>query len=314
MRSRRSSSVSLGTRQLPVSQRNLLDPALTEVAILPEELLGEMVRAYQLARDAVAVVGAAWARLEPEIGRLEGDVLALQKDATLLGIGAETDQDLANIETELARVRRLVSTDPLAVAGSIDATLSPRLRELAGRIHELKSHKASASRGLADADAMLDELRTADALATEAAERARREIAGFEISASARTARQEIRQGLLPWREKITRAAEAGHWKAADVGLARWLEVAHGVLAAEREVIRTAQAAEQRRVELQGRLGARKAQASALLARGVAAPPTLDALAIEAEATLRARPVDLEKATRDIERYEGAVRALAPRT
>jgi len=92
-------SVSLGTRQLPVSQRNLLDPALTEVAILPEELLGEMVRAYQLARDAVAVVGAAWARLEPEIGRLEGDVLALQKDATLLGIGAETDQDLANIET-----------------------------------------------------------------------------------------------------------------------------------------------------------------------------------------------------------------------
>jgi len=153
---------------------------------------------------------------------------------------------------------------------------------------------------------MLDELRTADALATEAAERARREIAGFEISASARTARQEIRQGLLPWREKITRAA--------DVGLARWLEVAHGVLAAEREVIRTAQAAEQRRVELQGRLGARKAQASALLARGVAAPPTLDALAIEAEATLRARPVDLEKATRDIERYEGAVRALAPRT
>ena len=74
-----------------------------------------------------------------------------------------------------------------------------------------------------------------------------------------------------------------------------------------------AQAGEQRRVELQGRLGARKAQASALLARGVVAPPTLDALAIEAEATLRMRPLDLEKATRDIERYEGAVRALAPR-
>jgi len=306
-------SITLGTRQLPVAQRNLLDAATSEVAIVPEQLLNEMVRAYQLARDAVAEVGAAWGRLEPLLLDIEREVALVQAEATALDQEEATRTELEQIASLLARVRTTVSTDPLGVTGSVDSDLAPRVSQLRAKLSDLANHKASVTRGLSAAAALLSELAEADRMAMEAVVHASREFAGFEVGATARAARQEVVQGLIPWREKIESAAKAAHWKAADVGLARWLEVAHGIVAAQREVIRVANGAEQTRTELGGRLSARRAQATALASRGIVAPVELEQLARDAEATLRARPTDLAKAARDIDRYEAAVRALTAR-
>ena len=306
--------ISLGTRQMPVAERNLLDPTATEVAVVPDELLGEMVRAYQLARDAVADVAAAWGRLEPTLLALEQDVAEVQKEAAALGQTETTDTELEPLLLELGRVRLLVSTDPLGVAGSVDATLAPRVRDLRAKLSALAAQKERVTRGLEETDALLAEVDRAAEAASEAAARAAREIAGFDVGVAAQRSRQEVVQGLLPWREKIATAAQAAHWRAADVGLARWLEVARGVLAAEVEVARAAEAAEAKRTELLGRLSARRAQQSALAARGVPASPDLDLVARSAEALLRDRPTDLEKAAREVERYEEKMRELSPTT
>ena len=288
---------------MPVAERNLLDPTATEVAVVPDELLGEMVRAYQLARDAVADVAAAWGRLEPTLLALEQDVAEVQKEAAALGQTETTDTELEPLLLELGRVRLLVSTDPLGVAGSVDATLAPRVRDLRAKLSALAAQKERVTRGLEETDALLAEVDRAAEAASEAAARAAREIAGFDVGVAAQRSRQEVVQGLLHGAQKIATAAQAAHWRAADVGLARWLEVARGVLAAEVEVARAAEAAEAKRTELLGRLSARRAQQSALAARGVPASPDLDLVARSAEALLRDRPTDLEKAAREVERY-----------
>ncbi len=303
-------SITLGTRQLPVAQRNLLDPATTEVAVVPEALLSEMVRAYQVARDAVAEVAAAWARVEPRLLELEQDVAEAQKEAALLDQVEATREAVARVVADLGRVRTRVATDPLGVLGQVDADVAPQLGALRSMLGELGAHKASVTRGLGEADTILAKLDEATRAADEATARAEREIAGMPVSSSARAGRREIVRGLQPWREKITTAAQAGRWRAADVGLARWLEVARGVLETELGVAVAARAAEEQRTELAGRLSARRAQASALAARGLAVPPDVEQIARGAEATLRARPTDLAKARSEVDSYEGAVRAL----
>jgi hypothetical protein len=221
-----------------------------------------------------------------------------------------TRADLDRIEAELARIRALVATDPLAVAGALDTDLGPRLRDLRAKVDALLGHKTSATKRLGEVDAVLADIDQGERDALHAVTRAAREIAGFDVDASARAGRQEIARGLAPWHEKIAGAARAGHWKAADVGVTRWMEVARGVLAGQRETIRAANAAVEARTELTGRLSARRAQATAIAARGVLVPFELEQLARDAEATLRERPTDMRKAAQEIEGYEAGVRRL----
>ena len=63
-----------------------------------------------------------------------------------------------------------------------------------------------------------------------------------------------------------------------------------------------------RREELSGRLSARRAQASALAARGASIDPSAEPAAREAEALLARRPTPLGKAKELVERYESLVR------
>jgi hypothetical protein len=304
-------SIMVETKEKPVSQRNLLDAVSTEVAVLPDQLLAEMARVFQVARDVVSEVGDAWARLEPKLAELEHDVAAAQGHATDLGQTEAVRPELEGLAAELGRVRVLVSTDPLSVANSLDSDLGPRLRQVSARLTELAQHKASAQSRLGEVDSVLAQIAEATQHATSALARAGREIAGFDYQAQARSARREEARGLVPWRDKIATAASEGRWKAADVGLTRWFEVARGIIAAENGIVQRAAAAEDQRTELEGRLSARRAQASAVAARGrPGAAAGFEELAREAEACLRARPTDLARAAKAVEKYEAQVRAL----
>jgi hypothetical protein len=298
-------SIKVAVRELPLTRRNLLDEARSEILLPPEQVLGEMIGAYQMARDAVGAVAEAWARLEPRLADLERRVGELSAEARALGQESACEARVRAMVDDLARIRVLVSSDPLSVTATVDADVAPRIEALGRELHELGAHKASAAAGLARTDALLAKIGETERAAREVASLADREFVAIRPAATAPL--EETARGLPEWREKIRAAASAGHWKAADVGLVRWFAAAEAVLAAHEDVLKAVAAARERRTELLGRLSARQAQARALVSRGVEAPPELAELARSADAALRQRPLDLAKAAREVERYEAVL-------
>jgi hypothetical protein len=119
--------------------------------------------------------------------------------------------------------------------------------------------------------------------------------------------------GLAPWRRKIEETARSGRYGPADVGLARWSETAQGFLAQDREVVGKIDAVLHERIELGGRLSARRAQLQAIVSAGAVASPDLALRGKEIEALLRARPTDLTRVVGAMKLFEIEVVALAAR-
>ncbi len=305
-----SPSITLGAKTTPLSQRNLLDPAASNVAVVPEQLLVAMADAYHVARDAVAEVSRAWSTLEPVLLACEREVSSLATTAEDLGDLANVRPELTWLEQELARMRGEIAKDPLGVSGNVDRELTPRLAVMRQRLDALSDARGRVTGGLRDAPALEREIADIHAAALRAPGLAAHEIEGATLPAAID---EPLLSGLDPWREKIALAARAGHWGSADVGLARWYETARGYLAQDRAVRAALDALLATRTELKGRLSARRAQLDALGARGAAVDPKLHARGREADALLSTRPTSLSQATHAVDHYEAEVVALAAR-
>jgi hypothetical protein len=307
-------SIQLQTNPVPVAQRGLLDQANQDVRISPGELVARMARMYEVARDGVAAVSAAWSRLEPELSGLEQEVVELERGAAGLANAetmGEVRKGLDELSAELGRARSLVATDPLGVVGRLDIELVPRIRAVRAALSAIATHKTRVELGLAEAGRLLAQLDEVARETDATLARAARETVGFAGDDAARAGRRVTREGLGPWRSRIAEARDAGHYRSADVGITRWLDVAHGLLAAEREAAQRARAGEDRRAELVGRLSARRAQEKALASKGVVVPREVGDLAHAASASLAERPTDIAKAALDVDRYDAAIRDLA---
>ena len=296
-------SIKLGARPTPLAQRSLLAPAATEQAVVPQELLGAMAHAFEVARDVVAAVSEAWTRLEPRLAEAEQRVERLRTDATALGGGA-VQGDLAWLAGQLAHVRTVVANDPLGVSGSFDEQLFPRILEGEAALRELATQKSRVTDGLRDSLSLLGRVIVTRKEAASVAERLPSELADVTLPA---LSDQGEALGLGAWRERIAEVAHAGRFRAADVGLARWFDVARALLATDRSVLKAFDDALDRRAELHGRLSARHAQLRALAARGVAGTGDLDALATCASRLLKARPTELEAAARAVDDFDARV-------
>ena len=301
-------SIKLGAKTTPLSQRNLLDPTATDVAVVPEQLLAAMADAYHVARDAVAAVARAWATLEPLLETAEREVAEQRRAAQDLGDLGSVLPELSWLEAELARARAEVAKDPLGVSGSIAGDLAPRLAGVRMSIGELSAARDRVTAGLQDATTLEREIAEAHVAALRAPEVAAREVMGVSLPAPVV---DSLLSGLAPWREKIASAARAGHWRSADVGLQRWFETARAYLTQDAAVRSALDSLVATRAELKGRLSARRAQLDALGARGARVDPELVDRGREAEGLLRARPTSLPLAVRVVERYEAEVVALA---
>jgi hypothetical protein len=117
--------------------------------------------------------------------------------------------------------------------------------------------------------------------------------------------------GLEEWRGTLEATARAGRWHAADVGLARWQETAQAYIATDTAAARAFDGLVARRVELEGRLSARRAQLQAFVARGAAVDPKLDGRGREAQALIKQHPIDLAGATAAVDAFEAEVVAVA---
>jgi hypothetical protein len=103
---------------------------------------------------------------------------------------------------------------------------------------------------------------------------------------------------LSEWLNTLSATIADDRFAAAEVGLTRWLVSASRLLDGERASAMANRAQIAARDELRGRLLARRAQARALATRGRPVDPSLDEVALEAEALLRERPTPVERAAR----------------
>jgi hypothetical protein len=117
--------------------------------------------------------------------------------------------------------------------------------------------------------------------------------------------------GLRPWLATLRSTVEQSNWRAARVGLDRWLATANEYQTTA-ETARTANcAALDKRDELAGLLRARTAQATDLARRGVYLSPATEEVARRAKAQLSELPCHLEEAEESVAQFDAAVSALA---
>ena len=151
------------------------------------------------------------------------------------------------------------------------------------------------------------------ARAARARDEARRELEGPSVAALPPSVDEGELDGLDLWLKKIEVTLGGRRWAPAEVGLSRWRDTAGQYLATDERAAASAEGLCAQKAELGGRLSARRAQAAALGARGLALPTAADARARDAEQLLRRRPAPIDEARRAVEEYEAAVVALAAR-
>jgi hypothetical protein len=306
----RGPSIKMGARPTPLAQRHLLDPAATDVAVVPEKLLEAMVNAYEVARSAVAEVAGAWATLDPLLERAEVELGALRKEAEKLGELLAAGGEIAGVEHDLAAVRARVAKDPLGTQASFAGPISARITAIRQQLCDMAARRERVERAMTRAVEARKELAIAHRKAVEAAARVNEEIDG----AAARVGNpldESLIAGLDEWQAKLESAARARHWQPTAIGLERWLATADEYVAAERGVAERFAKLVEKRTELSGRLGARRAQAQALLVRGASLEADVEERARAAEALLRQRPTVLAEAEAAVDAYERRVVEMA---
>jgi hypothetical protein len=296
----RGPSIKLPPVRTPLAQRGLLTAAQREDAICPEDLLAAMTQAFEVARDAVLAVDAAWTRLNPGLEDAERQVEALERRARSLG--AEAGPELAGARGQIEALRRRVSRDPLGTAEGFEGSLTPLLANVRARLDALVAERDQLQRDRDRARRLCQELREAHRAFVEAQARYRREI--LDPPAAPSPPEDAAIEGLASWLETLEATLNAGHVQAARVGLSRWLDSAEGYLAQERAARTALDGALAAREELLGRLSARRAQVDSLGRRGLPQAPELEATAQALEALLLRLPAPLAEATRRVAEFE----------
>jgi hypothetical protein len=299
-------SIELERQSTPLAGRTLLGGDGREIRATPADLLAAMAAAYERARDAVVRVRQAWDAVEPALADVGQRIADVRRTAASLGVEAGLHDELGALGRDLEAAQARVAIDPLGASASAIGRLVPRVANIAAHVGELAAVRDRVQGGLSRARGRLDEVRATRARAEEAAQQMPREVDG--ASAPGTPTDAALVEGLAPWIEKIEAAAAGGRWHAAEVGLGKWNEAASRYVEADAKISGALETVQSRREELAGRLSARRAQAAALTARGVALGAGAEDVAREAEALLNARPTQLARAKALVEQYEAMVR------
>ncbi len=105
-------------------------PPAERERLIPEELLAAMVRAFELAHDAIMAVAHAWVALDLNLERRERDVAELWRSAPDLARAPATRAEFESLEGDLIAFRARVARDPLGIRTAIDETLGPKIATL----------------------------------------------------------------------------------------------------------------------------------------------------------------------------------------
>lgn len=291
----------------PLARRGLTGSgtATLTVAAAVQEMKGSFSAVADVVTTAETVFNVAADKLQQAASDLG--------EARRLAAGITDDAltgELAQADSDLAQLRELLNSDPLALwqQGKVDVGRLDRLRERSSAARTAASRlaalRADADRRIAAVTAAVQSARAAyqDALAER--ERVAAKIAGATLPKPPPVA------GLASRLGDLDALRTAGRWSR----LAAELEAVEAQAATAGRSCRDAQrgvtALLERRDELRGLLDAYKARAARL---GGAEDARLDALAREAGELLFTAPCDLAAAERAVTEYQQAVLALSGR-
>jgi hypothetical protein len=297
-------SITLPSDPTPLAKRSLLTVSQTTNTIAPERLLASMTESFEVARDAVFAVEAAWNKLEPALGRRESDLATLQRIADGAGMGGLPE--LAQARQVAQALRQQVETDPLGASADFDALLVPRLQQAQARLTEVANQRAQLAGDFSQARQILARIQETNARCEAALEDCRSKIGDVP------TLRAPLDQAriaeLADWLSTLEGALQQGRTQPARVGLDRWLATANEYLKVEQQACDANSAPVEQRAELNGRLAALKMKAKA---RGLASDSALQSAALEAETLLQQFPVRLDRIGQLVSTYEARLAACA---
>lgn len=288
-------SVPVAPAPAPFAQRGLLSGPEPVRGMTPDALLSQMSSHFAVVKDAVVALEAAWNRLDRTLLALDKEAATLSVQADTLGIGVQAELDA--VRRDLAALQTQASTDPLGTDADA-ASLTARLGQIRISLSAVQQQRDQLDAGLRQARQLLGELGRLEQSCAAVQAECQSKLASFVLVPPALPA------DLAAWLERVEAARQNQQWKPAQVGLERWMESAHTARTAFAACCAKGAAALNRREELRGLLRALQAKAGAQAARGMAAGPSLPALAREAELLLHGGPTPLDRAAALVSEYE----------
>jgi hypothetical protein len=329
-------SVRLAGATSPVAQRDITGTA--DVALTLDAAVREMKRAFPGVADVVTAAETVWNEVAEQLQEVAGQLGDARRQAS--GVADDAlNESLAVAEADLARLRDLLNSDPLALyspapgsqaldsqgpysqgpysqgrysqapgrGGRVDAEPLGRLRQqaaaVAARASELARLRADADARIAAAAAAVSGARAAwqDAMAA-------RDRAAVKIAATLPAAPEVA--GLADRLAALDGLKTAGRWTRLSSELDVIEKQAATTATACRQAERDAAALLDRRDELRGLLDAYRARAARL---GAAEDTELEAGYERARDLLWTAPCDLAAAADAVTGYQQAVLALSGR-
>jgi hypothetical protein len=295
-------------RPVPLARRDLTETGGSDLTLAVA--VREMKRAFASVADVVAAAESVWNETAEGLGEIGTKLAAAKEQAGDLG-DDEVTSALAVAGDELARLREVLNSDPLALwqGGRVDTARLERLREqvaaAAARAAGLAVLRADTQRRISAAAAAV----AAAAAAWEDAEAAR-DRASVKIAAADLPPPLAEAAGLDMRLAALDKLKAAGRWARLAAELDAIEAEAAAAVQRYRDAERSAAALLGRRDELRGLLGAYQAKAARL---GAAEDTELTARYQRARDLLWTAPCDLAAAAAAVTHYQQAILALNER-
>ena len=295
-------------RPVPLARRDLTETGGSDLTLAVA--VREMKRAFASVADVVAAAESVWNETAEGLGEIGTKLAAAKEQAGDLG-DDEVTSALAMAGDELARLREVLNSDPLALwqGGRVDTARLERLREqvaaAAARAAGLAVLRADTQRRISAAAAAV----AAAAAAWEDADAAR-DRASVKIAAADLPPPLAEAAGLDMRLAALDKLKAAGRWARLAAELDAIEAEAAAAVQRYRDAERSAAALLGRRDELRGLLGAYQAKAARL---GAAEDTELTARYQRARDLLWTAPCDLAAAAAAVTHYQQAILALNAR-
>ena len=304
-------SVQLAAGPAPLAGRDLADSGREDLTVVAA--VTRMRRAFGQITEVVSAAEQVWNEMTGKLDAVAAELGRVAPLAASLGDEALTG-NLAAAESELARLRDTLSSDPLSLwqggpdpsARTVDTSSADRLRERVAaavtRVDELVRLRDDARQRIADVTTAAATARAAYEDAAAAWQRAADKIAAEALPA------QPLGLADLTARlADLDTLLAAGRWPRLASELDQIERELAAATATSRDAERAVVAVMGRRDELRGMLGAYQAKAARL---GAAEDPGLTERYDRAHGLLWTAPCDLTAAADAVTGYQQAVLAL----
>jgi hypothetical protein len=277
-------SIELGSDEIPLGERDLLQQRHSTTRCTADELLDRMSNAFVRAREVVSRVGAAWDELAPRVAHAR---------AALTDVGAVGYREVTR---QIDALADLLVTDPLTVTERA--------------VHDVEASVADLTRASAAAQALRDQW-------PERVRQARDELQRVEqLVADARTAHATavakildpgipdpptVDDTLVDELDHVVGLADAGRWDDALNHLEEWHQTVQRRADAAVNSTAASRAPMLERDQLRGLLDAYRAKAHGV---GLDEDDDVTVAYERAQASLYVAPADLTKARELVARYQ----------